>query len=257
MPTERLKFRGSLGHDLSARLDRPDGEPWAYCLFAHAFGSSKDLRGVKRVGQALVDKGIAMLRFDFTGLNQSDGDFAEATFTSHVNDLLAAADFLRESYAAPGVLVGHSLGGAAAVTAAPRIPECAAVATIGTPSDTDHLRETLLRLAPRALEDGVQEADVAGNRVRIGAGMIHDLENHDLRDAVAGLGRALLILHSPADDFVSVDHAAALFRAARHPKSFVSLDDADHLLLNDGKDARFVAGVVAAWAERYFCPSTE
>ena len=144
---------------------------------------------------------------------------------------------------------------AAAIAAAPRIPECAAVATIGTPSATDHLRGTLMRLAPRALEDGVQEANVAGNLVRIGAGMIRDLENHDLRENVAALGRSLLILHSPADDFVSVDHAAALFRAAKHPKSFVSLDDADHLLLRDEKDARFVAGVVAAWAERYFCPT--
>jgi putative redox protein len=172
-----------------------------------------------------------------------------------VGDVRAAADFLRARLRAPELLVGHSLGGVAVILAAAGIPESRAVATIGTPSTTEPLRERLLRMAPRVLEEGVQEVDVAGNRVRIGRALIEDLAAHDLREAVAGLKRALLVLHSPTDDFVAVEHAAALFRAAKHPKSFVSLDGADHLLLADERDARFVAGVLAAWGERYFCPS--
>jgi putative redox protein len=252
MPTERVSFRGSLGHDLAALLDRPDGAVRAVCLFAHAFGSSKDLRGPARIARALVEKGIATLRFDFTGLGGSGGDFAETTFTSNVGDVRAAAGFLRAELRAPGLLVGHSLGGAAVLVAAAGIPECRAVATIGTPSTTRRLRDRLLQSAPRAMEEGVQEVDVAGNRVRIGRALIEDLARHDLRGAVAGLRRALLLLHSPTDDFVGVEHAAELFRAAKHPKSFVSLDGADHLLLADERDARFVAGVLAAWGERYF-----
>jgi len=255
MPTERITFRGSLGHSLAALLDRPDGEVRSCCLFAHAFGSSKDLRGPARIARALVEKGIAVLRFDFTGLGGSDGDFAETTLESNVKDVRAASDFLRGELRAPELLVGHSLGGAAVILAARDVPESRAVATIGTPSTTARLREKLLRMAPRVMEDGVQEADVAGNRVRIGRALIEDLARHDLRESVAELKRALLILHSPTDDFVGVDHAAELFRAAKHPKSFVSLDGADHLLLEDERDARFVAGVLAAWGERYFCPS--
>lgn len=254
LPTDRLTFRGSLGHDLVALLDRPDGEIRACCLFAHAFASSKDLRGPVRIARALVGKGIATLRFDFTGLGESEGDFAETTVTTNVEDVRCAADFLRRELRAPDLLVGHSLGGAAVILAAREIPEATAVATIGAPSTTAHLRERLLALAPRAMEDGVQEVDIAGNRTRIGKPLIEDLANHDLRDAVAELKRALLILHSPTDDFVAVEHAAVLFRAAKHPKSFVSLDGADHLLLAHERDARFVAGVLAAWGERYFCP---
>jgi putative redox protein len=255
MAAERITFRGSLGHDLAALLDRPAGEVRACCLFAHAFGSSKDLRGPARIARALVGKGIATFRFDFTGLGGSGGDFAATTLATNADDVRAAAAFLRAELRAPDLLVGHSLGGAAVLLAAADIPEARAVATIGTPSTTERLRERLLRLAPRAMEEGVQEVDVAGNRVRVGRALIEDLARHDLREAVAGLGRALLILHSPADDFVGVEHAAALFRAAKHPKSFVSLDGADHLLLADERDARFVAGVLAAWGERYFCPA--
>jgi putative redox protein len=254
VPSERVSFPGYLGHSLAALIDRPDGTPRTHCLFAHAFGSTKDLRGAKWVARALAAKGIATLRFDFTGLGESDGDFAETTFTSTVGDVLAAAEYLRREESAPEILVGHSLGGAAAIVAAAEIPEAVAVATIGAPSTTDRLQERLLERAPRVLEDGVQEVDVAGTRLRIGRPLVEDLGDHDLREATADLERALLILHSPVDSFVSVEEAARLFRAAKHPKSFVSLDGADHLLLDDPRDARFAAAVLAAWAERYFCP---
>jgi len=254
VPTRRIGFPGHLGHTLAALLDHPAEEPRACCLFAHAFGSSKDLRGARWVARSLMEKGIATLRFDFTGLGESEGDFADTTFTSTIGDVLAAADWLRREYRAPEILVGHSLGGAAVITAAADIPESVAVATIGTPASTDHLREKLFRMAPRVLEDGVQEVSLAGNRVRIGRALVDDLENHDLRGAAANLKRALLILHSPTDALVGIEEAGLLFQAAKHPKSFVSLDHADHLLLDDERDARFVAGVLATWAERYFCP---
>lgn len=252
MKSEKISFPGALGHELTARFDRPDGGIRACALFAHCFTCSKDLKAVTRIARALVERGIAVLRFDFTGLGESHGDFAETDFTSNLDDLRAAVEFMRVEYRAPQLMIGHSLGGAAVVSMAAEVEECRAVVTLGAPSTTEHLRETLLSAAPE-LEDDSEEAEVrlAGRLFRIQRRMIDDLAEHRVLDAASKLGKALLILHSPIDETVSVSHAAALYQAAKHPKSFVSLDDADHLLLRNARDAAYVADVLSAWASRY------
>jgi len=253
MKSERIRFPGALGDELAARLDRPgSGEPRAYALFAHCFTCSKDLKAVGRISRALVERGIAVLRFDFTGLGESEGDFADTNFSSNLDDLVAAADFLRDRYRAPELLIGHSLGGAAVLAAASRVDEARAVVTLAAPSTTEHLEETLLRQAPELGEDAEEtEVTLGGRSFRIQRQLVDDLRSHKVLDAVAEMGLPLLILHSPVDDVVGISHARAIYEAAQHPKSFVSLDRADHLLLQDPADARHVASVVAAWAERY------
>lgn len=248
--TERVRIPGGNGFDLAAILDRPE-RPRSHCLFAHAFGSSKDLRGASRIARRLVERDIAVVRFDFTGLGQSDGRFADTTFTSNVDDVLAVVEFLRERGEAPQWLLGHSLGGAAMMVAAPRVPECVAVATIATPAETSHLRERLLAIAPHLAEGGTATAEVAGKVVEVGAPLLEDLGRYDLRAVAAEIGRPYFVLHSPLDEIVDVDHAGRLFQAAKHPKSFLSLGTADHLLLKDERDAFLVADVLAAWVERY------
>jgi putative redox protein len=194
-----------------------------------------------------------VLRFDFTGLGQSDGDFANTTFTSNVADLVCAADHLRETAGAPTVLIGHSLGGAAVLAAAHRIPEVRAVVTIGAPADTTHV-EHLLGSSKAEIETrGVAEVLLGGRAFRIGNDFLTDLNQQDQTACIAGLDRALLVMHSPQDELVGIDNARIVFDAARHPKSFVSLDGADHLL-TDRADAAYVAEVLAAWASRYLRP---
>lgn len=249
--TERVRFEGGSGAMLAARLERPAGEPRSWALFAHCFTCSKDLKAVVRISRALVDRGIAVLRFDFTGLGESEGDFAETDFSSNLEDLVAAADHMRRVYRAPRLLVGHSLGGAAVLAVAGRIAEVAAVATLGAPSDTDHLKETLLRQAPELAESDEAEVVLAGRPFRIRRRLLEDLEEHGMREAIGALGVPLLIFHSPVDEVVGIEHAARIYRAARHPKSFVSLDGADHLLLARPEDARFVGEVLASWSGRY------
>jgi uncharacterized OsmC-like protein/alpha/beta superfamily hydrolase len=248
--SERLTFRGAFGDELSARLERPPGEIRGYALFAHCFTCSKDLRAAREISRALADRGFAVLRFDFTGLGESEGDFAGSDFSSNVGDLVAAADFLRAEREAPSLLVGHSLGGAAAIVAAARITEVRAVATIGAPSEAAHLRETLLRENPEL--EGTEEAEVelAGRRFRIRRELLEDLEAQNVAAAVADLGRPLLVLHAPDDEVVGIEHAERLFDAAGRPRSLVSLDAADHLL-TDPAGARRAAEVLAAWAGRY------
>jgi uncharacterized OsmC-like protein/alpha-beta hydrolase superfamily lysophospholipase len=253
MERKRLKFPGAFGDQLVGRLELPDppgSEPAAYALFAHCFTCSKDLKSAGWISRALVARGIAVFRFDFTGIGESAGDFEGTDFSSNLDDLEAAADFLREEYAAPQILIGHSLGGAAVLAAAERIPEALAVATIGAPSDTGHLRETLVRRAPELEERDHAEVELGGRRFRIRRQLLEDLKEQTLQKAIAELDRALLIFHSPADAIVPVDHARRIYEAAKHPKSFVSLDRADHLLL-DPRDARYVGEVLAAWASRY------
>jgi putative redox protein len=251
MRRERVRFPGSLGTDLIGRLERPEGEVTAYVLFAHCFTCSKDLKAAGWISRALVERGLGVLRFDFTGLGESGGDFADTDFHSNLDDLVAAGDFLRSRYEAPRILVGHSLGGAAVLAAASSFPEAVAVATIGAPADTAHLRQTLAGAAERLEREGVAEVDLGGVRpVRIGKELFDDLDEDHLSRALAGLGKALLIFHSPVDKIVGIDHAERIYRAARHPKSFVSLDDSEHLLTSE-RDARYVGEVVAAWAGRY------
>jgi putative redox protein len=251
MRRDKVRFPGSLGGELVGRLERPDGEPHAYVLFAHCFTCGKDIKAAGWIGRALVERGFGVLRFDFTGLGESEGDFADTDFHSNLDDLVAAGDFLRSRYRAPAVLVGHSLGGAAVLAAAAAFPEAVAVVTIGAPADTAHLRETLADTAPELEAKGVAEIDLGGVRkVRVGRELFDDLAEDHLSHALEGLGKALLIFHSPSDTVVGIEHAERLFRAAKHPKSFVSLDHAHHLLWDEA-DARWTAEVLAAWAGRY------
>jgi putative redox protein len=250
VPIEKLSFEGALGETLAGVLETPHGRPRACALFAHCFTCSKDLKAAYWIAKALVDRGIAVLRFDFTGLGESQGDFADTTFTSNLGDLVAAAGAMRERFEAPQLLVGHSLGGAAVLKAASRIEECRAVATIGAPADTRHLAETLSRQAPDIREKGEAELLLGGRRLRLRKELVDDLSEDHLAGELDDLHRALLVLHSPLDQTVGPEHARRIYESAKHPKSFVSLDNADHLLSRE-RDARYAADVIAAWSARY------
>jgi uncharacterized OsmC-like protein/alpha/beta superfamily hydrolase len=256
MKSEHLRFPGARGATLAARLDSPAGTPAAYALFAHCFTCSKDLKAAGQISSALTERGIAVLRFDFTGLGESEGDFAGTDFSSNVDDLVAAADFLRRERQAPRLLVGHSLGGCAVLAAAERIPEVRAVSTIGAPSDTGHLHEALVHIAPELAASGEAEVRLGGRPFKIRRELLDDLDEGHLRGVLERLHRALLIFHSPVDNIVGIDHARRLFDMAKHPKSFISLDTADHLL-TDERDARYAGEVLAVWAERYLQAAME
>jgi uncharacterized OsmC-like protein/fermentation-respiration switch protein FrsA (DUF1100 family) len=253
MPTERFQFTSSEGDQLAASLDLPEREPVAYALFAHCFTCGKDVLAARRIALALAAKGIAVLRFDFTGLGSSEGDFANSTFSSNVADLVRAADHLRETRKAPAILIGHSLGGAAILAAAGQIPDARAVVTIAAPSDPAHVTGLFKDRIEDIRKHGEVEVSLAGRPFHIKREFLDDIAEHGLLDDVAKLHRALLIMHSPTDDTVSIDNATRIFVAARHPKSFVSLADADHLLTGK-RDAVYVADVIAAWAERHLDP---
>ena len=250
MPSERFEFANARGEKLSAALERPAGPPLAFALFAHCFTCGKDNLAAKRIAQALTARGIAVLRFDFTGLGASEGDFANTTFSSNVADLVAAAGHLRETYQAPAILIGHSLGGAAVLAAAREIPEARAVATIGAPADPSHVTGLFREHVDAINEKGEVEVALAGRPFRIRREFLDDVAMHRLEEHVGHLRKALLVLHSPTDDTVGIENASAIFTTAKHPKSFVSLSGADHLL-SKRPDAVYVADVVAAWSERY------
>ncbi len=250
MPTERFQFESAGGHKLAAALDLPDGAPRATALFAHCFSCGKDTHASRRIAMALAAQGIAVLRFDFTGLGSSEGDFANTTFSSNVADLVRAAAHLRETRAAPALLIGHSLGGAAVLAAASEIPEARAVVTIAAPSDPAHITGHFKDQIAEIRANGTAEVSLAGRPFRISSALLDDVAEHRLMDKIAHLHKALLVMHSPVDDTVGIDNATRIFVAAKHPKSFVSLDSADHLV-SDRKDAGYVAGVIAAWASRY------
>jgi putative redox protein len=247
MTRQEIRFPSG-EHGLSGRLELPDETPCAFALFAHCFTCGKDIAAASRVSRALTREGIAVLRFDFTGLGNSDGDFGNAGFSSNVDDLVAAADFLRARYEAPALLVGHSLGGAAVLAAAPKIPEAKAVATLGAPSEPAHVEHLLTGALGTIEREGSAEVRLGQRTFRIAQPFLEDLRRQelDLRD----LGRALLVLHAPRDEVVSIDEAAQIYRRAKHPKSFVSLDGADHLLTKRA-DAEYAARVIGAWASRY------
>jgi len=248
--TRAISFPGESGAPLSARLDSPTESPLAYALFAHCFTCSKDTKAATYVSAALAERGIAVLRFDFTGLGGSEGDFANTNFSSNIGDLVAAADFLRENYRAPAILVGHSLGGTAVLAAAPDIPECTAVATIGSPFDPQHVLR-LIGNSTQAIErEGEAQVELAGRSFRIKKQFLDDIRGHRLGEIVARMGKALMVMHSPRDAVVDIDNASKIFTAAKHPKSFVSLDPADHLL-SRREDAFYAGQLLAAWAERY------
>ncbi|WP_210878610.1 alpha/beta fold hydrolase [Roseovarius autotrophicus] len=250
MPTERLTFTGHNGHELAARLDLPDGPHLATALFAHCFTCSKDIPAARRIAARLAGAGIAVLRFDFTGLGHSGGEFENTSFTSNVQDLERAAEALSARDMAPGLLIGHSLGGAAVLAAAGHIKSVRAVVTIGAPFDPGHVTHNFAGALERIEADGVAEVMLGGRPIRIGRDFVRDVQAENLRDKVAGLGRALLVMHAPRDTTVGVENAAEIFKAAKHPKSFVTLDDADHLITDAG-DAEYAAEVIAAWGARY------
>ncbi len=256
LPSQRIEFEGAGGEQLAARLDRPAGPARAFALFAHCFSCSKDLHAAHRLARRLVDHGIGVLRFDFTGLGQSEGDFANTNFSSNVADVIAAARWLGETEGGPQLLVGHSLGGAAVIVAAAHLPGVKAVATIGAPADADHVLNAFSSDLERIEETGEASVSLGGRSFTIRRQFLEDVRGARVRDAAAALGRPLLVLHAPLDDSVGLDNATGLFTAARHPKSFVSLDTADHLLSSPG-DARYAADVIAAWVSRYGVPGGE
>lgn len=248
--SEKLIFQGASGEDLAARLDRPTGPIAAYALFAHCFTCTKDIVAASRIAAGLTQSGIAVLRFDFTGLGHSQGEFANTNFSSNVADLIAATAFLRRSFEAPRLLVGHSLGGAAVLAMAAEVPEARAVATIGAPADPSHVEHLVQASRDEIEAKGEAEVLLAGRPFTIKKQFLEDIATQKLAKNIGRMGKALLVFHAPGDDTVGIENAGGIFSAARHPKSFVALDDADHLLTRKA-DAAYVATVLAAWATRY------
>ena len=250
MRSQRVEFPGSREATLAGRLELPEEPPLAYALFAHCFTCGKDTPAASRISKELAERGIAVLRFDFTGLGSSDGDFANTNFSSNVADLVAAADYLRTRHRGPTLLVGHSFGGAAVIAAAEQVGEVRAVATIAAPADTQHLLHLLADERGDIEATGEARVCLASREFRIRRQFLEDLAAQPQAERISRLDAALLVMHSPADEVVGIDNAGQIFGAARHPKSFLSLDDADHLLTRRG-DAEYAAGVLAAWARRY------
>jgi fermentation-respiration switch protein FrsA (DUF1100 family) len=248
--TQRFGFPNQAGQQLAASLDRPDGPTKAQALFAHCFTCGKDNLAASHIAHALAARGIAVLRFDFTGLGNSEGEFANTHFSSNVADLVAAARHLTETGSPPDLLIGHSLGGAAVLAAAAEIPAARGFVTIAAPSDPAHVIGLFGPDAARIRNEGELDVTLAGRRFRIRREFLNDVAEQHLSARTALLGRPLLLFHSPIDDTVGIENAGRLFAAANHPKSFISLADADHLLRRRS-DAIYVADVVAAWAERY------
>ena len=248
--SEKVSFAGAQGDMLAARLDLPPDPPRAYALFAHCFTCSKDVFAASRISQGLADRGFGVLRFDFTGLGGSSGDFANTNFSSNVADLKAAADFLRAEYAAPQLLIGHSLGGAAVLAAAADIEGVRAVATIGAPADVAHVAHNFGTSIEEIERSGIAEVTLGGRPFTIKKQFLDDVRAHSLEEQLGGLRAAILVFHAPRDEVVGIENAAQIFTAAKHPKSFISLDDADHLLTRRS-DARYVARVLSAWASRF------
>jgi len=248
--SNKLIFEGSLGDALVARLDSPE-QPDAYVLFAHYFTGNKDITALSRIARALNQANIALFRFDYTGLGASAGDFANTNFSSNVKDIIAAANFMREHYQAPQILVGHSLGGTAAIAAASEIPEVRAVATIGSPCDTAHVQHNFVNQINEINEKGEAEVILGGKKFNIKKQFLDDISNQDMPGKIKNLKKALLVMHSPVDETVNIENAQRIYELARHPKSFISLDKADHLLMKSPADSKYVAAVLAAWASRY------
>lgn len=257
MPTHKLTFPNATGQQLAAQLDLPpEDAPSAYVLFAHCFTCSKNFTASANISRALTNAGFGVLRFDFTGLGESQGDFADTNFSSNVDDLVAAAEFLAREYAAPQLLVGHSLGGAAVLHAAARLPESTAVVTIGAPCDPAHVHKLIGEDQAEIEAKGQATVTLAGRSFTIKKQFLDDLDMARMRATLHQLRKALLICHAPVDQVVGIENAAHIFQEARHPKSFLSLDQADHLL-SKPQDSRYLGAMIAVWASKYVSLNAE
>jgi len=251
MHTQKMFFQNAMGQRLAGRVDLPKGDRYgAVAIFAHCFTCTKDIKAAVHLSRALTGHGFAVLRFDFPGLGESEGDFTETNFTSNVEDLIAAAAFAAEKLLPPSLLIGHSLGGAAAIKAAPRIASVNAVATIGTPFDPGHVLSHFEQQRDVIASEGAAQVSLLANEVTMTQQFVDDVERSDILDEIRSLSKALLVMHAPGDRVVGIEHAAQIFQHARHPKSFFSLGDADHLL-SKKSDAEYAGNVIAAWARKY------
>lgn len=251
MQKRKTTFKNKDGHPLSAKLELPaDGQPHNYAVFAHCFTCNKNLNAIRNVVNNMTEAGFGVLSFDFTGLGESKGDFADTNFSSNVDDIIAAADFLAQEYMAPSLLIGHSLGGAAVLFAADRIDSVKAIATVGAPSNPEHVQHLIQSNVETIEKEGKAEVNIGGRSFTIKKQFVDDLKKHTLPSVLKTMRKSLLILHSPQDATVGIENAAAIYTAAHHPKSFISLDGADHLM-TDKKDSQYVGKVIASWAERY------
>ncbi len=252
MTSEKITFMSSNNETLAARLDSPNDSPaLAYALFAHCFACSKDLGAVNRIVRALNKERIAVFRFDFTGLGMSSGDFGNTNFSSNVEDLMCAADYMHQHLRGPDLMLGHSLGGTATLVAASQVPEVKAVATIGAPSNTTNVLKHFGGALDVINEQGFAEVELAGRTFTMKRQFVEDAQEQKVIEKVKALKAPLLIMHSPIDETVNIDHARELYNAANHPKSYISLDKADHLLMQRPSDGKYVARVLSAWASQY------
>ena len=247
---DKITFTGGTGQKLAARIDAPDENIRAYALFAHCFTCTKDIFAAARIAKSLKEQGIAVVRFDFTGLGASEGDFANTNFTSNVEDLVAAADFMREELEAPSILIGHSLGGSAILAVSEKIPEARAVVTLGSPADVAHVAHNFEGDRDKIMREGEADICLVGRPFKIKKQFIEDIEGIKLQKHVANLKKALLVMHAPLDQTVSIENAGQIFSWAKHPKSYVSMDDSDHLISRK-KDAEYAADVISTWAKKY------
>lgn len=250
MKTRRIEFIGHDGSTLSARLDLPTGKPAAFALFAHCFTCSKDIPAARRIAQRLASLGIAVFRFDFTGLGHSQGEFANTGFSSNIQDLVLAGQYLRENFQAPQLLIGHSLGGAAILACAEQIPEAKAIITIGTPAEPEHVIHNFGQQVDTIFAEGEAQVHLAGREFTIKRQFLDDISSNTLAQQIAKLNKALLVLHAPLDETVELDNAARIFQMAKHPKSFITLDNADHLLTRT-EDAEYAAELISTWVQKY------
>lgn len=251
MITKLIQFTNSSGKELSGRIEFPDSSnPLGYAIFAHCFTCNKNFSAITNICKSMNDEGFAVLRFDFTGLGESEGDFTDTTFSSNIEDLLDAADYLDENYESPSLIIGHSLGGAATVFAGKQINSVKAIVTIATSSSPDHLAQILSSVKKEAQEKGYAQAIIAGRKIMLSKKFFEDISSRNMKEALKTLGKPILIFHSPQDNLVGINNAAEIFRAAKHPKSFVSLDGADHLL-SDKRDSLFTGMIIGNWAKRY------
>jgi len=251
MPSKKVTFPNPRGQELSARLELPvNQKPHTCALFAHCFTCSKNLHAVRHISRALNQAGIAVLRFDFTGLGESEGDFADTNFSSNIEDLVAAAHFMETCYDAPSILIGHSLGGAAVISAAAQLPDIKAIATIGAPFDPGHVKHLFADDLEEIKTEGEAEVTIGGRPFKVKKQFLEDIQEQILVSHLNEMNKPLLLLHSPQDDIVAIKHAARIYHAAQHPKSFISLEGADHLL-NRKEDAHYVGGMIACWVQKY------